>query len=144
MGSEMCIRDRYNSIENLHGSIYGDTFIGDNIANVITGAGGHDVLTGQGGNDIFKSQLNPGALLSEAHSDTVTDFIVGEDKIDLSDLDLTESGSLAFEDLLNDGSLALTGDKIFADLDGGGDDLVLLFTLQNVATNSLTSADFIL
>ena len=76
----------------------------------------------------------------------ITDFVDGEDKIDLSDLDLglTASGSLSFEDLLNEGTLALSGNQVFADLDGGGDDLVLLYTLPGVDTTTLDSADFIL
>jgi Ca2+-binding RTX toxin-like protein len=136
--------DTYTGIANLIGSIYADTLIGDGMANVIAGGGGHDILTGGGGNDVFKYQLHPGALLSEAHSDTITDFTDGEDKIDLSDLNLTKSGALTFEDLLNDGSLVLKENKIFADLDGGGDHLVQLFALQNVQTDTLDAADFIL
>jgi len=135
--------DVFTSIENLHGSNFNDTLNGDGIANIIVGAGGHDTLTGGGGNDVFKYQLNPEALLSEAHSDIVTDFTDGEDQIDLTDLNLSQSGSFEFEDLLNDGALVLTGNDIFADLDGGGDDLVLLYTLQNVQTNTLDAADFI-
>jgi Ca2+-binding RTX toxin-like protein len=136
--------DTFTSIENLSGSIYGDTLIGDAVANVIAGGAGHDVLTGLGGADFFKYQLKPGALLSEAHSDTITDFIPGEDQIDLSDLNLSKSDTLTFEDLLNDGSLALKGNDILADLDGGGDDLVLLYTLQNMSAESLGPTDFIL
>jgi hypothetical protein len=60
-------------------------------------------------------------------------------------LNLTQSGSLAFEDLIDLGSLDLHADgKVFADLDGGGDDLVLLFTLQGVAADTLGPNDFIL
>jgi Ca2+-binding RTX toxin-like protein len=40
-------------IENLTGSAFDDTLIGDNLPNVITGNGGDDVLTGNGGNDTF-------------------------------------------------------------------------------------------
>ncbi len=136
--------DSYTSIENLFGSIFADTLIGDNLANVLTGSAGHDTLTGGGGADVFKYRLNEDALLSEAHSDTVTDFVVGEDKLDLSDLGLSDSGTLAFEDLINDGFLALTGNQVSADLDGGGDQLVLLYTLQNVSTDTLGPTDFIL
>ena len=135
--------DTYTAIENLRGSIYNDTLIGDGIANVLAGGGGHDILTGLGGNDVFKYQLNPHALLSEAHSDTITDFTPGADKIDLSDLDLNKSDTLTFEDLLNEGFLAMKGHDIFADLDGGGDDLVLIYTLQNVSAESLGPTDFI-
>lgn len=136
--------DTYSGIANLLGSIYNDTLIGNGIANVIAGGGGHDILTGGGGNDFFKYRLNSGALLSEAHADTITDFTPGQDKIDLSDLDLSKSDTLSFQDLLDDGALVLTGNKIFADLDGGGDDLALIYTLQNVSTESLGPTDFIL
>jgi trimeric autotransporter adhesin len=136
--------DIYNGVENLLGSIFNDTLIGDNLANVIAGGAGHDRLTGGEGSDVFSYELNPDALLSEAHSDVVTDFVIGADRIDLTALDLTRSGTLTFADLLDNGSLALSDDKIFADLDGGGDDLVLLFTLDAIATNTLTPTDFIL
>jgi trimeric autotransporter adhesin len=63
--------DTYNSVENLAGSIFNDTLIGNNIANIITGGAGRDTLTGLGGADIFKYHLNQGALLSPAHTDVV-------------------------------------------------------------------------
>ena len=110
---------------------------------MIAGGGGHDILTGGEGADTFKFTLNPGALLSEAHSDNITDFVVGTDKIDLSDLGLGGPNHLAFDDLINDGSLVLSGHDIYADLDGGGDDLVLLYTLQNVDAATLGPNDFI-
>ncbi len=133
--------DTYVGVENLLGSIYNDTLVGDGIANVITGGGGHDILTGNAGNDSFKYQLNPGALLSEAHSDTILDFTVG-DKIDLTDLHLDKAGTLGFQGLIDGGYLSLKGDKVYADLDGGGDGLVLLFTLNNVDVTALHAADF--
>jgi Ca2+-binding RTX toxin-like protein len=45
--------DTFTSIENLTGSAYDDTFVGDSLANVLTGNGGNDTLTGGDGSDTF-------------------------------------------------------------------------------------------
>lgn len=43
--------DAYSSIENLRGSNFNDTLIGDNNANILTGGEGDDILEGMGGSD---------------------------------------------------------------------------------------------
>ncbi|MGB2831422.1 MAG: calcium-binding protein [Methylotenera sp.] len=45
--------DTFNSIENLAGSSYNDTLIGDGSINTLSGGGGDDVLEGLGGADIL-------------------------------------------------------------------------------------------
>ena len=47
--------DRYTNIQNILGSIYSDTLVGDDGANSISGNGGQDSIYGGGGNDYFKS-----------------------------------------------------------------------------------------
>ena len=47
--------DTYTSIENIHGSNFDDTLIGDDNANVIYGGGGSDHIYGGGGNDMIYS-----------------------------------------------------------------------------------------
>jgi Ca2+-binding RTX toxin-like protein len=61
-------RDTLINIQNIKGSAFNDTLIGNAQANVIEGGGGADILTGGGGADtfVFKSP-NEG-------SDTITDF----------------------------------------------------------------------
>lgn len=45
--------DTFTSIENLTGSAYDDTLIGNGVANVMTGGAGNDTLEGLGGADSF-------------------------------------------------------------------------------------------
>ncbi len=96
--------DLLSSIENLHGSIYGDTLIGDAGANTINGDAGDDVLIGNGGADVFKGVGGADTFVFLALSDSlvanpdlVKDFTVG-DKIDLSaiDADSTTIGTQQF------------------------------------------------
>lgn len=70
--------DTYKSIERIDGSEFGDKFHGDAKANILAGYHGHDTMTGGGGSDRFVFE-NIGA----EHSDTVTDFVSGADKIAL-------------------------------------------------------------
>ncbi|MBE8220555.1 MAG: hypothetical protein HAW65_04540, partial [Alphaproteobacteria bacterium] len=78
----------YINIENLIGSAYGDTLIGNRDANRIDGGnGGDDILTGGAGRDIFVVELGTG----KGH-DTITDWQRGVDNLvvrvgaELSDL----------------------------------------------------------
>ncbi|MGR9257716.1 M10 family metallopeptidase C-terminal domain-containing protein [Rhizobium leguminosarum] len=45
--------DKYFSIENLTGSDYSDTLVGDRLANILSGGKGDDRISGGGGDDIF-------------------------------------------------------------------------------------------
>lgn len=64
-------------IENAIGGSGADTLIGNSAANTLTGNGGNDTYTGGAGADVFVVTLGGGA-------DTITDFVVGTDKIDAS------------------------------------------------------------
>lgn len=55
--------DRYREIENLSGSAFNDTLIGNNIDNVLKGNGGNDLLMAANGND---------TLLGDAGNDVLT------------------------------------------------------------------------
>jgi len=72
--------DKLVSIENLIGSDHDDTLIGDAQNNIITGGKGDDVLTGGAGADTFVWKAG------DAGHDTVTDFKIGSDTLDLSQL----------------------------------------------------------
>ncbi|MCK9817320.1 retention module-containing protein [Pseudomonas sp. MAFF 302046] len=90
--------DTLINIENLVGSNYNDTLTGDNHANVITGGLGNDVLNGGGGDDLLIGGMGNNTLTGGAGNDTfqwlqgnsghdlVTDFTLGADKLDLSQL----------------------------------------------------------
>jgi Ca2+-binding RTX toxin-like protein len=72
--------DTLSNIQNLIGSDHNDWLVGDLHDNVITGGKGDDLLTGGGGNDTFKWQDG------DTGHDTVTDFKLGSDTLDLSQL----------------------------------------------------------
>jgi len=72
--------DTYSSIENVIGSAYADTLIGNASANRIEGGLGNDTLTGHGGADRFVFNTALGA----SNIDTITDFTVGSDLMELA------------------------------------------------------------
>lgn len=73
-------QDTLSNIQNLIGSDHNDWLVGDLHDNVITGGKGDDLLTGGGGNDTFKWQDG------DTGHDTITDFKLGSDTLDLSQL----------------------------------------------------------
>jgi Ca2+-binding RTX toxin-like protein len=112
--------DTLTTIENLIGSAYNDTLTGDAKANVLNGGAGNDSLVGGAGNDtldggsgndkldggssndrltggagndafIFKNVQESGT--TAAASDVITDFVRGQDKIDLSAIDAFASST---------------------------------------------------
>ncbi|WP_457421253.1 beta strand repeat-containing protein [Roseateles sp. P5_E7] len=115
--------DSYASIENLAGSNYNDTLVGDTNANVINGGDGDDFIEGRGGADVIHGGLGNDTLSYAASSAAVqVDLVVG-----------TGNGGDAQGNLI-DGIENLIGSN-FADslkgdagdnrLDGGsGDDLL--------------------
>ncbi len=72
--------DVLSAIENLTGSAYADTLIGDSLANRLAGGEGKDVLTGNAGADTFVFDT----AVNSSNVDTVSDFKVGTDVIELS------------------------------------------------------------
>ena len=62
--------DTYNSIENLTGTDFNDTLIGNNVANVIFGGADDDILEGLGGSDT----LNGGAGINTASYEHALDL----------------------------------------------------------------------
>ncbi len=90
--------DTLVNIQNLIGSDFGDHLTGNSQANVITGGAGNDVINGGGGNDTLIGGLGNNTLTGgdgadtfkylagNTGHDTITDFTVGTDKLDLSQL----------------------------------------------------------
>ena len=90
--------DTYFSIENLTGSNYNDTLIGNSGANVLTGGSGNDTLRGNGGVDTLiggagKDTFDFNSLSDSQPNamDSIVDFVTGSDKIDLRDIDASST-----------------------------------------------------
>jgi Ca2+-binding RTX toxin-like protein len=72
--------DTLIDMENLLGSHSNDVLTGNSGNNVLAGNGGNDQLTGGAGADTFKW------LAGETGTTDITDFTLGQDKLDLSQL----------------------------------------------------------
>ncbi|MEM5581310.1 M10 family metallopeptidase [Roseibium sp. AS2] len=79
--------DRLIDVENITGSGFADSLIGDSETNVIVGGQGDDRLTGGGGSDTF-------VFNETGYDDTVTDF---QDTIDLIEI---SAGAASFGDMV--------------------------------------------
>ncbi|NML18906.1 M10 family metallopeptidase C-terminal domain-containing protein [Azohydromonas caseinilytica] len=71
----------------LYGGAGADLLQGDEGSDVLTGGAGKDMLTGGEGSDRFVFQYTSDSGPSAATRDVITDFVQGEDRIDLSALD---------------------------------------------------------
>ena len=153
--------DTFNSIENLTGSNFNDSVYGNSAANAINGGAGNDVIKGYAGNDTLTGGSGSDtfnfntALNAATNVDTITDFNVAADTIQLDDAIFTvlAVGTLAAAAFAANGT-GLAGDssdriiyetdtgKLFYDRDGSG---VSFDGIQfaKVSTGlSLTNADF--
>ena len=77
-------KDTFVSIENITGSAFNDTLIGNSGANVLDGGAGADILTGGAGADTFVFKDIFDAVNAAAARGVITDFLHGIDHIDLS------------------------------------------------------------
>ena len=142
--------DTYQSIENLIGSVFFDTFIGDGAANILAGGRGNDTLTGAGGADVFRFDT---ALDGAINVDAITDFNAVDDTIQLDDAVFAALGlgTLSASAFATGASATTAAQRIiynaatgslFYDPDGSGAAAQTLFaTVQNNAI--LSNADFI-
>ncbi|AFY56861.1 lysophospholipase L1-like esterase [Rivularia sp. PCC 7116] len=117
-------QDTISNIENIIGSNYDDVIIGSAGANVIQGGAGNDTLTGGGSSDTFVLGLGEGI-------DTITDFAVGEDSLQLSD-------NLSFQDIT----------IIYGSGNGYNDTTIIyqdeaLAVLTGMEAGSLSGSDFV-
>ena len=126
--------DRISNIESIYGSAHADLLTGDNRANVLYGNAGADILDGKGsadrleggkGNDIF-------IFLPEGDStDSVTDFVDGEDRIDLSGF-----SGVSFSDLV----ISVSTDDTLIDLTAHGGGRIVL---RRFSVTNLDASDFL-
>jgi Ca2+-binding RTX toxin-like protein len=64
--------DSYANIENVVGSMYSDTLIGDNGGNLLSGGGGQDTLKGGGGDDLLIGGAGGDTMYGGEGSDVVS------------------------------------------------------------------------
>ena len=78
--------DILSNIENLRGSSYDDRLTGDGGENILEGGDGDDTLIGGAGNDTLRGNAGDDTFVFAAgHGvDAITDFRIGNNKIDLS------------------------------------------------------------
>ncbi len=88
--------------DTLYGGKGNDTLIGGDDDDILIGGLGNDILTGGEGEDLFKWVDRD----LDGSKDRITDFTIGEDKIDLSDLFSDESRTL--DQLLNSHVIEIT------------------------------------
>jgi serralysin len=139
-------------IENATGGSGADILIGNAMANRLTGNGGRDVLTGGGGDDYFVFSAIVHSGLSTLTADVITDFMPGQDNLDLSRLDGNALIS-GMQDFIFAGEAAgFAAAGQIRVVQSGGQTLVLLNTDNDQAAESmiildglvaLTDSDFI-
>ena len=157
--------DTILNIENLYGSAYGDTLSGNASGNQLYGAAGNDILNGMGGNDT----LNGGAgldtfvfntaLSAMGNKDTITDFNVTDDTIQLENAiftKLTTLGALATANFCANATGIATDSNDFIcyntttgalsyDADGSGAGASVAFAVLGTTVHPmLTAADFVI
>lgn len=153
--------DTYNSIENLTGSNYNDALNGNSANNTINGGGGNDIikayagndmLTGYSGADIFVFNT---ALDASTNVDTITDYNVAADTIQLDDAIFTAlaAGVLA-SGAFRSNTTGLAQDaadriiyetdtgKLYYDANGNASGGGILFAKVGIGLG-LTNADFV-
>jgi Ca2+-binding RTX toxin-like protein len=168
--------DTVSLVENLTGSSYNDRLTGNSVANRLDGGSGNDTLSGGAGNDVLvggagidvlaggagKDSLTGGTgndffdfnALSElglgsTARDVITDFTVGQDKIDLSTIDarsaLTGDQAFTFVSSFTTtaGQVRYSGGIVYLNTDT---DTAAEFEIQLTGTvpASLTAASFVL
>jgi Ca2+-binding RTX toxin-like protein len=127
-----------------------DTFIGSASGEYIFSGVGADTLTGGGGADRFAYWAN-----QEAVGDTIVDFTIGEDKIDVSIIDAVPVGASGGDDAFKfigtgnftsaQGQLRYTvvADGVIVSGDANGDG-VADFNIKVLGVSSLAASDFVL
>ena len=103
------------NIENLIGSRFDDSLTGNALANVLSGGGGDDRLNGGAGHDTLTGGLGSDTFVLTrlaASSDTITDFEVGVDTLEIS----ASAGGLA-ADTLDPARFAFNAAGTAGDLD---------------------------
>ncbi len=136
--------------DTLNGGAGTDTLIGGDGKDVLIGGDGNDILiggddmdimTGGAGADIFRFEVKGDSLTSSSR-DVITDFVVGQDKIDLSMIDANSSlfarGDQAFSFIGTTAKFSAPGQLRYSYQMIGGKE----FTVVEGNTDSGSAADF--
>lgn len=115
----------------LDGGLGDDVLYGGSGNDILIGGLGDDILTGGSGEDLFK--WVDGDL--DGSTDRITDFKIGEDKIDLSDLFSEPTNTL--DDLLKSETIKVTENSEI--VINNGHDNQLTIQLDGVSFNELTN-----
>ena len=118
-----------DSNENIMGGTQADVIKGGAGSDVIDGGAGNDTLTGGAGKDYF-------AFSNHTGDDTITDFTVGEDKIDLSGYDnVVMRDSSGFAEFVSQ-YMSEDGSDVLINLPGAG-----TVRVDNVSLSEMNSSD---
>jgi Ca2+-binding RTX toxin-like protein len=120
--------------DTITGTSGADNLDGHNGQNVLSGGGGNDSLEGGNGNDTLTGGSGADDFDISAGQDIVTDFAIGEDKVNFSGYGFDTFASL--QPYLS----ASGSDTVFGVTYGGN---LVTLTLKNVSLGSLTAANFI-
>jgi Ca2+-binding RTX toxin-like protein len=133
------------------GNALANTMVGNAGSNTIHGSSGKDILTGGGGIDFFRFNT---ALNASTNVDTITDFQVNVDKIQLENAIFTAVGPslTADEFVANANGAAINGlqhilydttdGRLFYDADGNGGQAKVHFATLNAGL-ALDNLDFV-
>ncbi|MBD2068882.1 DUF4347 domain-containing protein [Leptolyngbya sp. FACHB-671] len=138
--------------DRLRGAEGNDVILGGDGRDVLIGAEGRDVLFGGTGADELLGQEGRDSFLYTSYDDrgdTILDFTIGDDKIDLSRVFREPGYSLegeaayrSYVALSQSGSDTILRIKLDNSTDAGGQ-FRYLATLQNITTTSLSFSDFV-
>lgn len=109
----------------IHGGVGNDSLFGGSGNDRLHGNRGDDTLTGGDGNDRFVFDLRGG-------NDNVTDYTVGEDRLDFRNFDLASVDEALSHAAQNDADVVFTFDS--------GETV----TVQNVDLSTLGAGDFVI
>ncbi|WP_417723286.1 M10 family metallopeptidase C-terminal domain-containing protein [Salipiger sp.] len=163
-----------NTVDQLRGDSSANTFYAGGLSDRLYGRGGNDRLFGEGGADAFYGGLGADTMtggddadrrdryiyfniaesgVGAGHRDVITDFVAGEDRIEISrfDADTTTSGKQRFTFIGDDPLSGTAGELgyrhenghtiVQADVDGDG---VADFEILLLGMMDLTANDFLI
>jgi Right handed beta helix region len=121
----------------LVGTAGNDILTGTSGNNLFVAVGGLDTMTGGGGNDVFSFQALPSGV------DQITDFVHGQDTLDLHALLNNYTGSNPVADQWVKFTSDSTGTTVYVDSDGPSGSASFTAVAKLVGVTSITSSDWI-